>query len=429
MNKIKFQEIILILITVLIIFSLSVYAKVTLDETKIYLKTTPIDYIAKGEDYLYDSWNKIYIEKRRNYQTGTPSVKSKIIVGNIKENYIEYDPQRDVKNVSINLEKISKIRNQGDIVGMFVEKGKLYVVVEEIKLSNKKIEYTRYPEDIVILIRGIYNSPDHCIWQTIDPPPNKHDWERYGLIYYGGMVENTHVGMVMFESDRIMKCLSGGYDNRSGKPINLSLGYKSEWDYMPEISFDDQFIEEEEWHRFWFTTKDTIVQYDPDSKVVKIIGNPLSIKTERMEMINGKLESTFDPDYDSSSYKWTRHFEDNLLSYAKYYPVLYELHELSRWTSLFNALYETGFVFDNIYLNNFPYVSTPVKTPVITVMKERTVEETTETRIETKTSQIRLTGGVGLEEVTLQQADLCQLKKEWLNQYKNGSLKIMCIFD
>lgn len=98
-------------------------------------------------------------------------------------------------------------------------------------------------------------------------------------------------------------------------------------------------------------------------------------------------------------------------------------------TALFNALYETGFVFDNIYLNNFPYVSTPVKTPVITVVKERTIKETTETHIETMTNQIYLTDGVGLEEVTLQRADLSQLKKEWLNQYKNGSLKIMCIFD
>ncbi len=85
MNKIKFPKALLISIIVLIILSLSVYAKVTLDETKIYLKTTPIDYIAKGEDYLYDSWNKIYIEKRRNYQTGTPSVKSKIIGGNIRK--------------------------------------------------------------------------------------------------------------------------------------------------------------------------------------------------------------------------------------------------------------------------------------------------------------------------------------------------------
>ncbi len=163
--------------------------------------------------------------------------------------------------------------------------------------------------------------------------------------------------------------------------------------------------------------------------MVKIIGDPLSVKTERMEMINGKLESTFDADYDFCSYKWTKHFESNLLLYAKHYPVLYELHELSRWTSLLNALYETGFIFDEILLNNFPYVSTPIKTPVIQVIKERTTENTTQTHIETTSRQISLTGGVGLEEVSLQQADLSQLKEQWLSQYKNGSPKVMCICD
>lgn len=412
------------------IFTLSVYAKVTLDKTKMYLKTMPIDYIAGGEDCTYDSWINKYEQKRQKYNIDTTSVKTKAIIGNIKEDYIEYDPQRDVKNISINLEKINKVRNQGDIIGLFVEKGKLYVAIEERKLSNKEIKYTRYPEDIPVLIRGIFESPDHCIWQTIDPPPSKYDMEKYGLVYYGGMVENTHIGMVMFESDRIMKCLSAGYDNRTGKPINIRGGYKSEWDFMSEISFDKQFIEgKEEWHRFWFTTKDTIVQYDPNSKIVKIVGNPLSVKTERMDMINGKLESTFDPDYSSCSYKWTKHFESNLLSYAKYYPVLYELYELSRWTALLNAIYETGFIFENIDLNNFPYVYTPVKTPILVVIKERTIEDTTETHIETITREISLTGGVGLEEVSLQQADLSQLKEQWLRQYENGSPKIMCICD
>jgi hypothetical protein len=407
---------------------LLIYARVTLDETKMYLETTPINFITKGEDCTYYNWINKYEEKRQNYKINTSSVKSKIIIGNIKEDYIEYDPQRDVKNISINLEKINKVRNQGDIIGMFVDKGKLYVVIEENKLSNKEIKYTRYPEDIAILIRGIFTSPDQCIWQTIDPPPNKNGRDKYGVVYYGGMVENTHVGMVMFESDRIMKCLSGGYDNRTGKSINVRVGYKSEWDYMPKIAFDTQYSEEE-WHRYWFTTKDTIVKYDPDSKAVMIVGDPLSVKTERMEMINGKLESTFDPDYNSSSYKWTKHFESNLLTYANYYPVLYELYELSLWTSLFNALYETGFTFDEIYLNDFPYVSTPIKTSVIQVIKERTIENTTETHIETTTGQISLTGGVGFEEVTLQQADLSELKKQWLNQYQDGSSKIMSILD
>ena len=419
---------ILLVIIFLLNCLLSVYAKVTLDEIKMYLNNMPIDYIVRGEDCTYDSWIDKYEQKRQNYKINTPSVKTKAIIGNIQEDYIEYDPQQDVKNISINLEKINKVRNQGDIIGMFVEKGKLYVAIEEKKLSNKEIKYIRYPEDIAILIRGIFTSPDHCIWQTIDPPPNKNDIDKYGLVYYGGMVEDTHVGMVMFEADRVMKCLSGGYENRTGEPINIRGSYKSEWDYIPEITFDDQYSEEE-WHRYWFTTKDTIVQYDPDLKVVKIIGDPLSVKTERMEMINGKLESTFDPDYDSCSYKWTKHFESNLLSYAKYYPVLYELYELSRWTSLLNALYETGFIFDEILLHNFPYVSTPIKTPIIQVIKERTTENTTQTHIEITSRQISLTGGVGLEQVTLQKADLSELKEQWIAQNEKGDFKVACICD
>jgi len=410
------------------IFSLSIYAKVTLDETKMYIKVQPLNYITSGEDCTYYKWIEKYEQKRQNYKINTTSVKTKAIIGTIKEDYIEYDSKRDVKNISINLEKINKVRNQGDIIGIFVEKGKLYVAIEEKKLSNKEIEYTRYPEDIAILMRGIFTSPEQCIWQTIDPPPNKNDIDKYGSVYYGGMVEDTHVGMVMFEADRVMKCLSGGYENRTGKPINIQDNYKSEWNYMPEITFDDQYSWEE-WHRYWFTTEDTIVQYDPDLKVVKIIGNPLSVKTERMEMISGKLESTFDPDYDSCSYKWTKHFENNLLFYARYYPVLYELQELSRWTSLLNALYETGFIFDEILLNNFPYVFTPTKTPIIQIIKERNTENTTQTYTETTTRQISLTGGVGLEQVTLQKADLSEIKKQWISQNKEGNFKVACICD
>jgi len=422
------RKIFIILIITLMIFSLSIYAKVTLDETKMYIKVQPLNYITSGEDCTYYKWIEKYEQKRQNYKINTTSVKTKAIIGTIKEDYIEYDSKRDVKNISINLEKINKVRNQGDIIGIFVEKGKLYVAIEEKKLSNKEIEYTRYPEDIAILMRGIFTSPEQCIWQTIDPPPNKNDIDKYGSVYYGGMVEDTHVGMVMFEADRVMKCLSGGYENRTGKPINIQDNYKSEWNYMPEITFDDQYSWEE-WHRYWFTTEDTIVQYDPDLKVVKIIGNPLSVKTERMEMISGKLESTFDPDYDSCSYKWTKHFENNLLFYARYYPVLYELQELSRWTSLLNALYETGFIFDEILLNNFPYVFTPTKTPIIQIIKERNTENTTQTYTETTTRQISLTGGVGLEQVTLQKADLSEIKKQWISQNKEGNFKVACICD
>ena len=148
MSRLKFF---IILIIALMIFSLSVYAKVTLDEIKMYLDNMPIDYIARGEDCTYDSWIDKYEQKRQDYKINTPSVKTKAIIGNIKEDYIEYDPLQDVKNISINLEKINKVRNQGDIIGMFIEKGKLYVAIEERKLSNKEIKFKRYPEDIAVV--------------------------------------------------------------------------------------------------------------------------------------------------------------------------------------------------------------------------------------------------------------------------------------
>ncbi|MEA1939650.1 MAG: hypothetical protein U9N03_03190 [Candidatus Caldatribacteriota bacterium] len=93
MNKIKFREILAILIIILMMFSLSVYAKVTLDETKMYLKTMPLDYITGGKDCTYDNWIYKYEQKRRNYKIGTTSVKTKAIIVNIKEDHIEYNPQ------------------------------------------------------------------------------------------------------------------------------------------------------------------------------------------------------------------------------------------------------------------------------------------------------------------------------------------------
>ena len=147
MSRLKFF---IILIVVLIIFSLSIYAKITLDETKIYIKVQPINYITNGEDCTYDSWIDRYEQKRQNCKINTPSVKTKAIIGNIKEDHIEYNPQRDVKNISINLEIINKVRNQGDIIGMFVEKGKLYVAIEEKKLSKYIREKTGYLEELKV---------------------------------------------------------------------------------------------------------------------------------------------------------------------------------------------------------------------------------------------------------------------------------------
>lgn len=419
--KKKYFYVVLFLIFTVLFFSLPF--TILSQNSKIYLEKKPIDFIAYGDDIAYEDWLKEYIKRREEVGIEKYFPKSKITIGDMKGDFIEYDPISGIREVEIHFDRIKKIRNQGDLKGMFINDGKIYIVVEK-----RKNDFPRFPEDIFVIIRGIYQSEDYCIWQTIDPPPNLADWDKYGVVYYGGDVENTHVGMVMFEADRIMKCLSSAYDNRTGEKITSVAGLQTEWDYY---EVDDLEEDEEEWHRFWYTTQNTKVQYDPQAKAVLLKDRPLSIKTERMELINGQLESTFDPDYDSSSYKWTQFFQTNLDYLGQYYPVLYEIQELARWTALFTAIYETGFMVDDIGINqiNFPYTKTPSKTPVISVIQEITNKNVTEEYIETLTEQTTLTGGVGLEQVKLEMADLSEFKNEWLNRYESGDLLVECIIE
>lgn len=402
-------------------FSLS--ATVFALDSKIYVENKPLDFISSGDDITYEYWLKEYKKRREAAAIEKQFPKSKITIGDIKGDFIEYDPVSGIKEVEIYFDRIKQIRNQGDLKGMFIDNGKIYVVAEK-----RKSDFSRFPEDIYVIIWGIFQSDDHCIWQTIDPPPNQADLDKYGVVYYGGDVKDTHVGMVLFEADRIMKSLSSGYDNRTGTKITSVNGLKTERDFFKE---DDLKEGEEEWHRYWYTTQNTTVQYDPAAKSVLLRERSLTIETERMEMINGQLEGTFDPDYNSSSYKWTQFFQTNLDYLAEYYPVLYEIQELARWTALFTALYETGFVVDEVGMEqaDFPYTKTPSKTPMISVIQETTSENETRDYIEVYTSQTILTGGVGLEQVDLQKTDLSDFKNEWINRYKNGEPLVECIIE
>lgn len=417
----NYKETVLVLLLIILLNSLLL--NTLAQDHKFYLQNKPINFISTGEDIIYRNWFEEYVSRRNITGVEKQIPQARIIIGDVKGDYIEYDPVSGTREVSIHFDKIKKIRDLGDLKGMFVENGKLYIVADE-----RKDNLQRFSEDIYVIIQGIFQSEDYCIWQTIDPPSNQLDWDKYGVVLYGGDVEDTHVGMVMFEADRIMKCLSSGYDNRTGTKITSVNGLRTEWDFFRE---EDLKEGEEEWHRYWYTTQNTTVQYDPMAKAVLLKDSPLTIETERMEMINGQLESTFDPDYNSSSYKWTRFFQTNLDYFAEYYPVLYEIQELARWTALFTALYETGFIVDEIDFDktNFPYTKTPSKTPVISIIQETTTENETREYIEVYTSQTILTGGVGLEQVSLQKSDLSDFKNEWLNRYKNGEQLVECIIE
>ena len=52
------------------------------------------------------------------------------------------------------------------------------------------------------------------------------------VVRYVGETKGTRFGKIMFEADRVLKCLSLGQDNKSGKKIKSKVsGYKS----LPDI--------------------------------------------------------------------------------------------------------------------------------------------------------------------------------------------------
>jgi len=351
----------------------------------------------------------------------------KVIVGNIKGDRIQYT-KNDIYNNELNLVKIKSIMEQGKINGMFVEEGKLFVTVKENSNDSSDLEKNNLlVNDIPLLFNSIYTSADYSIWQTIDPPKNSLDLDKYGIVRYGGAIENTHIGSVLFEADRVMKILANGYDNRTGEKIEDKDWYRSEWDYMPEIDVDSRSTEEE-WHRYWFTIDKNAISVDPENKAVKISGDVLQIKTEKMEMVNGQLERSLQESTNDSQNKWVEHFNKNLDRYKKDYPVLKELEVLSRWSALLLALRESGIVFENIEIENIPTQKTPTKTSVIKIIKERKLKEETNNQVKTKKKSIILIGGVGFNEIETTITNLKDYKNRYLNKYNNDDLKVEKIF-
>jgi RHS repeat-associated protein len=103
---------------------------------------------------------------------------------------------------------------------------------------------------------------------------------------FGGRVENTQVGWVMEEADRVMKCLSVGVDNLTGATYNSGTaspalntipGYQN---MQQRLAGSSQLVSV----RFWFTPDQmTLQQYvDPNTGLASIVftNSTVSLNTE-----------------------------------------------------------------------------------------------------------------------------------------------------
>src|SRR6185503_19174586 len=83
------------------------------------------------------------------------------------------------------------------------------------------------PEYLAEAIRVVYSDRKGDPGMTIDPDPKDPHGPVMNVIFFGN-TENTHLGSVMFEADRVMKGYSVGNDNLTKQPVASSIpGYLS----------------------------------------------------------------------------------------------------------------------------------------------------------------------------------------------------------
>jgi RHS repeat-associated protein len=161
--------------------------------------------------------------------------------------------------------------------------GRLILVGEqagEVGLPSMRLD------DLVTIFRSVYERGD-APYVSIDPNPADPEGPIMILRHAPG-TENTYVGWVMFEADRVMKSYSLGEDNISRERIKLSVdGYANLFD----LGFSDASENRSEpiWERFWIVPN-RVVRRQSNDKTFTAIDVPLKVNTQRMVLRNGKLE-------------------------------------------------------------------------------------------------------------------------------------------
>jgi len=231
---------------------------------------------------------------------------------------------------------------------------------------------------------------------SIDPPAN----HRYGknnremlpdgsplIVSYLGDTAGTLFGAIMFESDRIMKCLSIGMENRSRKPFTAKVpGFKDLFArsarLQPIPTMNSGAMSTTSWHRFWFVIDNVRLLKSARSDAVIVDDVQIKVLTE-LEMPNSPKGHAVDPDDAEFAKDLTKNFD----AYAREFPVFARLKELAKISAIARfmvaqkAPLDTGFLFQHSPTR----VSTPETTPSIL----RTESDTRHTR--------QMCGGVDLD--------------------------------
>lgn len=205
---------------------------------------------------------------------------------------------------------------------------------------------------------------------SIDPPKEYRDGIYRGVyppagtamyVSYLGNTAGTLFGAVMFEADRVMKCLSKATDNITGHPLGAKHvhGYKSLFELFNQFRTGGSGS----WFRFWFVIDTVEIAHDSSAKSLRF-GNVRIKVLNETEMAGGEKVQQ-----DPASVAFAQHLTEYYDEYAKEFPVFARLKELAKLSALARYLVNEGVAIDSQTVFKQPVlpVATPETTPGIHV--------------------------------------------------------------
>jgi len=186
--------------------------------------------------------------------------------------------------------------------------------------------------------------------------------DESGVGYWGG-VENTAVGMALFEQDYLLKELTLGKDYETGQSIESSVpGYQPYWQYIVDAG-DSDFVETGWYGRFWFEPEEIVASLSDDGQAFMFKETDIRMYTE-----------LFDPTGTIPSDKpyfqlFADHFNEHFDEFAAEWPEFAEMRQIMQFAALLRWVKENDIPFDREWMSQvvLSEIQTPTSCPKVTV--------------------------------------------------------------
>ena len=303
----------------------------------------------------YESW-------RNNYYGGGPGGGGGGGYGSSYSNLSSYGSLRSslANYGGVSLSKTAELMlNINDVAGATYDDKTGQIILfgkEDLTLPEMDMD------DLSVAVNSVYSSQDPGVSIGTEASP----YPGWMKVRYDGDTIDTAFGKVMFDADRLLKCLDMGFDNVTHQSVSSSVsGYQN----MITRELYGDFTTGTYSERKWFKPK--------DMKLTKnTTGDAMVFSEVSMELLTETTfggGTTYNPESEAFASHFTQHYDE----FANEFPVLKELKRLGKITSVVKWIRDNNIPLDMSFLNDYQieYVPCERYTPEITVTGTRSWTE------------------------------------------------------